>query len=91
MQVIGRLLLFLMPACLWAQFPMTGTVRDATRHVPLAFASVTVEGNTQLTDFDGKFTFEATQPTALVTISYVGYQSQKAKLETKRFQRKVFL
>ena len=66
---------------LWAGTPVkiTGSVKD-TNGEPLVGATVAVPGSTTgaVTDVDGKFTLTA-DPTRELTVSYVGYTSQKIK------------
>ena len=58
---------------------VSGTVKDATGE-PIIGASVVQKGtsNGTVTDFDGHFSFKASQGTPLV-ISYIGYDTQEAK------------
>ena len=66
---------------LWAGTPVkiTGSVKD-TNGEPLVGATVAVPGSTTgaVTDVDGKFMLTA-DPTRELTVSYVGYTSQKIK------------
>lgn len=66
---------------LWAGTPVkiTGSVKD-TNGEPLVGATVAVPGSTTgaVTDVDGKFTLTA-DPSRELTVSYVGYTSQKIK------------
>lgn len=66
---------------LWAGTPVkiTGSVKD-TNGEPLVGATVAVPGSSTgaVTDIDGKFTLTA-DPDRELTVSYVGYTSQKVK------------
>lgn len=70
--------MFFVPACLFAQSSITGTVLDETGEGVIG-ASVLQEGTTNgtITDFDGNFTLNCPEG-AILNFSYVGYQPQSA-------------
>lgn len=61
--------------------PVTGTVVDVTGEAVIG-ASVVEDGTTNgiITDMDGNFTLNLS-PTAKITISFIGYQTQKVDVE----------
>lgn len=64
----------------WAQWTVNGTVNDNTG-IPVIGASVRIEGTGTgtVTDANGKFTIGASKD-ATLSISYVGYITQKVKI-----------
>ena len=63
----------------FSQGKITGTITDGTGSLP--GANVVIKGSTTATstDFDGKFTLNATSSTGEIVISFLGYQSQTVK------------
>ena len=65
----------------WAQKAMvSGTVVDGTTNMPVAGASVTMEGLSVVTNDDGFFTLKSDVAVEAVTVSHVGYKSQRVKV-----------
>lgn len=62
---------------------VSGTVKDEESKEPLFGVAVVIKGtdNGTTTDFDGKFSFEAKQPTPFtLQISYLGYELQELEI-----------
>ncbi|MCR4583007.1 MAG: carboxypeptidase-like regulatory domain-containing protein, partial [Prevotella sp.] len=85
MKSLQKPLVFLFLLCLFpmgamAQSVIKGTVNDEAGE-PVIGATVKVDGTKTgaITDFNGKYTVEAA-PTATLTFSYVGYETQKVKV-----------
>lgn len=78
--IINSLLLalFFVPAYIFAQTPVTGTVTEQSTSIPLPGVNVVVKGtlNGTATDFDGNYQIEANNGDVIV-FSYIGYQSQE--------------
>ena len=70
--------LFMLPATLFAQTQVTGTVTDKADAMPLPGVNIVIKGTTRgaSTDFDGKYSIEVNQGETIV-ISYVGYRTQE--------------
>lgn len=61
-----------------------GTVLDAENDEPLIGVSVTAGGNYGVsTDLDGNFTLQVPASASQLTVSYVGYQTQKVEISDK--------
>lgn len=65
----------------WAQTTVTGTVSDE-QNVPLPGATVLEKGtsNGTTTDFDGNFTIQVSDESAILTISFLGYATKEYPL-----------
>lgn len=72
-------LLFMIVSTVFSQGKVTGTITDGTGSLP--GANVVIKGSTTATstDFDGKFTLNASTSTGEIVISFLGYQSQTIK------------
>jgi iron complex outermembrane receptor protein len=72
------LVAFLIPATLFAQTTLTGTVIDEADTSPIPGVNILVKGTTNgaATDFDGKYSIKVNQGDVLV-FSYVGYVTQE--------------
>ncbi|KQX08584.1 TonB-dependent receptor [Flavobacterium sp. Root420] len=72
-------LLFMIVSTAFSQGKITGTITDGTGSLP--GANVVIKGSTTATstDFDGKFTLNATTSTGEIVISYLGYENQTIK------------
>ncbi|MNX45383.1 Ferric enterobactin receptor precursor [compost metagenome] len=72
-------LLFMIVSTAFSQGKITGTITDGTGSLP--GANVVIKGSTiaTSTDFDGKFTLNATSSTGEIVISFLGYQNQTVK------------
>lgn len=68
----------LVPATLFAQSTVTGTITDGTNAMPLPGVNVIVKGTTNgtSTDFDGKYSLKLNNGDIIV-FSYVGYVNQE--------------
>ena len=85
----------LLPAWMWAQMTVTGTVLDENGDGAIG-ANVVVEGTTHgtVTDFDGQFELNVPEGKKNLVISYLGYKTvtvpakptMKVKLETESHQ-----
>lgn len=88
----------LMVTAAWAQRTVvSGTVVDEATGKPVAGASVTAEGLSVVTNEDGFFTLKSDRETADITVSHIGYRSQRVKLQrleassTNKVEMKVLL
>ncbi len=71
---------------------ISGQIFDAKTHKPLAFANVYTDKNTGTTaDFDGKFKMLIPENIQNINISYIGYASQKIKLNSNKKYYKIYL
>jgi iron complex outermembrane receptor protein len=72
------LLVFLIPATLFAQTSVSGTVTDEANGLPLPGVNVLVKGTTTgaSTDFDGNYTLSLNNGDVVV-FSYLGYKSKE--------------
>ncbi|WP_317044595.1 TonB-dependent receptor [Flavobacterium frigidimaris] len=72
-------LLFMIVSTAFSQGKITGTITDGVGSLP--GANVVIKGSTTATstDFDGKFTLNATTGSGEIVISYLGYQNQTVK------------
>ncbi|MGY0407191.1 MAG: carboxypeptidase-like regulatory domain-containing protein [Polaribacter sp.] len=82
--------LFCITATVLGQTKITGTVVDETNQ-PLPGASVLVKGTTNgiSTNFDGKFTLNATSNSGTIVVSFMGYKSKEVSFSSSkhRFKR----
>ncbi|MBR9920362.1 MAG: SusC/RagA family TonB-linked outer membrane protein [Bacteroidetes bacterium] len=79
-------LLFFVCQASYAQITVSGTVTDAENGEPLIGASILVEGTSTgtITDFDGKFSLNVPDETAIIRFSYTGYSPQSVPVGTQR-------
>ncbi len=72
-------LLFMIVSTVFSQGKITGMITDGIGSLP--GANVVIKGSTTATstDFDGKFTLNASTSTGEIVISFLGYQSQTVK------------
>lgn len=65
----------------WAQTTVTGTVSDE-QNVPLPGATVVEKGtsNGTTTDFDGNFTIQVSEESAILVVSFLGYATKEYPL-----------
>lgn len=76
-------LFFFSTLSLQAQIQINGIIKDSETKKTLAFASITTEnGLSTISDVDGKFNFMLTFQPKLITVSYVGYESEIISLAT---------
>ncbi|NNF86421.1 MAG: hypothetical protein HKM26_07695, partial [Winogradskyella sp.] len=70
--------ILLVPATLFAQSTVTGTVTDQANGMPLPGVNVIVKGTSRgaSTDFDGKYSLEVSNGEILV-FSYLGFTNQE--------------
>ncbi|WP_111682278.1 SusC/RagA family TonB-linked outer membrane protein [Winogradskyella tangerina] len=70
--------LIMIPAAMFAQTQVSGTVTDQADAMPLPGVNILIKGTSRgaSTDFDGKFTIEVSQGETIV-VSYVGYRTQE--------------
>lgn len=68
-----------------AQVKVRGTVTDADNGSSLVGATIIIEGTTvgTLSNVDGKYEIEAPGNDAVIQISFIGYKSEKVKVEGK--------
>jgi outer membrane receptor protein involved in Fe transport len=72
-------LLFMIVSTAFSQGKITGTITDGTGSLPGANVAIKGSSAATSTDFDGKFTIDASTSTGEIVISYLGYQSQTVK------------
>jgi TonB-linked SusC/RagA family outer membrane protein len=67
------------------QKKISGTLTDATTGEPIIGANVIVEGTTigTVSDITGKFTIDVPSENSVLTISFVGYNSERIELQGK--------
>ncbi|TXD85558.1 SusC/RagA family TonB-linked outer membrane protein [Subsaximicrobium wynnwilliamsii] len=72
------LLVFLMPALLFAQTQVSGTVTDEANAMPLPGVNIIIKGTSTgaSTDFDGLYSITVTEGQVLV-FSYLGYETKE--------------
>lgn len=65
------------------EITVKGTVTDGNE--PIIGASVLVKGSPKgaMTDFDGNFTLTGVSPNAVITVSYVGFETQEIPVDGK--------
>ncbi|WP_299521182.1 SusC/RagA family TonB-linked outer membrane protein [Winogradskyella sp.] len=70
--------LIMIPATMFAQTTVSGTVTDKADAMPLPGVNILIKGTSRgaSTDFDGKFSIEVNQGETIV-VSYVGYRTQE--------------
>nr|WKN38398.1 TonB-dependent receptor [Tunicatimonas sp. TK19036] len=97
MKTLTTLLLVgcLFPVSVWAQTSVSGTVTDASTNEPLVGANIRVVSTQQgaTTDTQGNYRLELSQDSAMLQISYVGYQSRNIKINgtSQAIQRSIQL
>jgi len=66
-----------------AQTIVTGTVTDLKTAIPMPGVNVVVDGSTDgtITNADGNYTLTVSNPSAVLSFSFIGYVSQKVALE----------
>ena len=76
--------LFLLPALIFAQQTITGTVTDAASGMPLPGVGILVKGGTlgAATDFDGNYTIQGVQQGDVLVFSYIGFRSLEITVGT---------
>ena len=74
-QLIYLVLLF--TCSVQAQFEITGRIIDGTTKKPLPFASIATSNSFNVGDVDGNFILNSIRVSDSITVSYVGFESQK--------------
>lgn len=79
---IFSLILLFLPAALFGQVKITGTVSDAADGMPLPGANIIIQGTSQgtVTDANGAFSMEV-PPDAVLVVSYMGYLSESIDVD----------
>ncbi|WP_432672899.1 DUF5686 family protein [Flavobacterium sp. SM2513] len=77
-------LLLVFTGSIHAQFEVTGQVINATTKKPLPFASISTPDSFTITDLNGYFLMNSVRTTDSITISYVGYISQKMNVKRQK-------
>ena len=77
------LLLLGMPAIVFGQKTITGTVTDADTGEPLIGVNILISGTASgtVTDFDGSYSLELTDGAKSLVFSYTGYETQEYVLD----------
>ncbi|WP_242206086.1 SusC/RagA family TonB-linked outer membrane protein [Aestuariivivens insulae] len=75
-QIVYMCMMFFTSVCMYGQTTITGTVTSIEDGQPIPGANVLIKGTTKgaSTDFDGKYTIEASANDILV-FSYIGYET----------------
>lgn len=82
------LIMTLMTICGWAQRTVvSGTVVDTETRQPVAGASVTAGKLSVVTNEDGFFTLKSEQSIETLTVSHVGYRSQRINMADQQEQQ----
>ena len=82
MKKLFFLSLLLLPICLFGQTSLTGTIKNSNTKEPLPFATIiTNNGLGEICDADGKFSIISKQIVTELTISYVGFKTQKVPIK----------
>ncbi|MFH4965687.1 SusC/RagA family TonB-linked outer membrane protein [Gaetbulibacter sp. M235] len=89
--MIQKVLKLLFVFCLFAfqnakaQTTVTGTVTDSNSGIPLAGANIIVKGtsNGVSSDFDGNFSIEVSDQSAILVFSYIGYTSKEVAVNNQ--------
>ena len=78
-------LVLLITCSVQAQFEITGRIINGTTKKPLPFASISTKNSFNIADLDGNFNLKNIYVSDSITVSYVGFESQKirAKKQTK--------
>jgi hypothetical protein len=74
------LLLLLFSQLLHSQYKVGGVIIDANTKETLAFANITINGNSTkgtISDIDGKFSYQDNTPISTIEVSYLGYKNYK--------------
>ncbi|MBP1668030.1 MAG: TonB-dependent receptor [Bacteroidetes bacterium] len=79
---IYTLLMLMVPAALFGQVKITGTITDASDGTPLPGASILIQGTTTgvISDANGNFAIDA-PATGTLIISYMGYLAETIAIE----------
>ena len=72
-------LFFMIVSTVFSQGKVTGTITDGTGSLPGANVQIKGSSASTSTDFDGKFTLNATTSTGEVVVSYLGYENQTVR------------
>ncbi|WP_242204510.1 SusC/RagA family TonB-linked outer membrane protein [Aestuariivivens insulae] len=78
--LLALLMMFMINQSVFAQEKIvTGTIIDGETQQPLPGATVLIKGtsNGTSTDFDGNFSLKVTSKDAIITVSYVGYETKE--------------
>jgi uncharacterized membrane protein len=82
MKHIFTLLFFIGSIVSFAQSEIKGTIKDEATGETIIGATVLIaEGKGAVTDINGNFSIKADSGTYNVTISFVGYETQKQKIK----------
>jgi len=86
------LIILIFPLLVLAQSKFSGIVKDSKTKETLPFATlITNTGLGNITDVDGKFTFNTKTKVSQLTVSYIGYKTQKITIAENEHYIPVFL
>jgi len=92
MKLISALIVLFFPLLLLGQTNLSGIVKDSKTKKPLAFATIiTNTGIGEITDIQGKFKITSKNDITRLTISYVGYKTQKVNISNNKKYVSIFL
>ena len=77
-------LVLLFTCSVQAQFEITGRIIDGTTKKPLPFASVSTKNSFNIADLDGNFNLKNISISDSITVSYVGFESQKIRAKKQK-------
>ena len=78
------ILLLFFSSSVFAQFELTGRIIDAKTKNPLPFASISTSSSFTIAGLDGTFLLNTVHITDSVSVSYMGYQSEKIYIKKKK-------
>lgn len=67
------------------QTKVTGIVKDAVTNEPVIGANIIIEGTTigVVTDMDGRYSIEVPNETAVLVVSFIGYNTERAEIANR--------
>ncbi|HEY4787606.1 MAG TPA: carboxypeptidase-like regulatory domain-containing protein, partial [Bacteroidales bacterium] len=82
-RVLNNNIIVIAPTKAFQQQKITGIVTDASNGDPLPGVTVMIEGTGTgaMTDANGKYSIEVSQPDVVLVFSYLGYNAEKVKVQ----------
>ena len=77
-------LVLLITCSVQAQFEITGRIIDGTTKKPLPFASISTSNSFSVGDVDGNFILNNIRVSDSITVSYIGFESQKIRARKQK-------
>ncbi len=92
MKLISALIVLFFPLLLLGQTNLSGIIKDSKTKKSLAFATIiTNTGIGEITDIEGKFKITSKNDITRLSISYVGYKTQKVNITSNKKYVTIFL